>query len=116
MYYKSFHANLALKILFSMLHCLLTVLHQILRLHLEVMHKISSCDYIGKTHLMHASACHVCMCSLNDHDDRCILCWIGRPTFFPGPTIQTCEGPQGPGTMALNSGTVPAIRGPLRPM
>ncbi len=36
--------------------------------------------------------------------------------IFPGPTIQTYEGPWGPGTMALNSGTVPAIRGPLRPM
>ena len=33
-----------------------------------------------------------------------------------GPTIQTYEGPQGPGTMLLKSGTVPEIRGPLRPM
>ena len=33
-----------------------------------------------------------------------------------GPTIQTYEGPQGPGTMLLKSGTVPEIQGPLRPM
>ena len=33
-----------------------------------------------------------------------------------GPTIQTYEGPQGPRTMLLKSGTVPEIRGPLRPM
>ena len=33
-----------------------------------------------------------------------------------GPTIQTYEDPQGPGTMLLKSGTVPEIRGPLRPM
>ena len=33
-----------------------------------------------------------------------------------GPTIQTYEGPQGPGTMLLKSGTAPEIRGPLRPM
>ena len=33
-----------------------------------------------------------------------------------GPTIQTYEGHQGPGTMLLKSGTVPEIRGPLRPM
>ena len=33
-----------------------------------------------------------------------------------GPTIQTYEGPQGLGTMLLKSGTVPEIRGPLRPM
>ena len=33
-----------------------------------------------------------------------------------GPTIQTYEGPQGPGIMLLKSGTVPEIRGPLRPM
>ena len=34
-----------------------------------------------------------------------------------GPiTIQTYEGPQGPGTMLLKSVTFPEIRGPLRPM
>ena len=33
-----------------------------------------------------------------------------------GPTIQTYEGPQGPGTMLLKSGTVPEFQGPLRPM
>ena len=33
-----------------------------------------------------------------------------------GPIIETYEGPQGPGTMLLKSGTVPEIRGPLRPM
>ena len=33
-----------------------------------------------------------------------------------GLTIQTYEGPQGPGTMLLKSGTVPEIQGPLRPM
>ena len=37
-------------------------------------------------------------------------------THIRGPTIQTYEGPQGPGTMLLKSGTVPEIRGPLRPM
>ena len=54
---------------------------------------------------------------------------MGRPglsTFMQGPTIQrihiqgltiqTYEGPQGPGTMLLKSGTIPEIRGPLRPM
>ena len=35
---------------------------------------------------------------------------------YSGPTIQTYEGPQGPGTMLLKSGTVSEIRGPLRPM
>ena len=49
----------------------------------------------------------------NDHDDRCILCRIGRPTFFRDQ--QTYEGPQGPGTMALNSGIIGNL-GPLRPM
>ena len=37
-------------------------------------------------------------------------------TRIQGPIIQTYEGPQGPGTMLLKSGTVPEIRGPLRPM
>ena len=33
-----------------------------------------------------------------------------------GPTIQTYEGPQGPGTILLKSGIVPEIQGLLRPM
>ena len=39
-----------------------------------------------------------------------------RAVHIQGPTIQTYEGPQGPETMLLKSGTVPEIRGPLRPM
>ena len=46
---------------------------------------------------------------------------MGRPPTIQlmhirGPTIQTYEDPQGPGTMLLKSGIVPEIRGPLRPM
>ena len=46
---------------------------------------------------------------------------MGRPPtiqlmHIQGPTIQTYEGPQRPGTMLLKSGTVPEIRGLLRPM
>ena len=48
------------------------------------------------------------------------LLWEGHQqynlTIIRGPTIQTYEGPQGPGTMLLKSGTVPEIRGLLRPM
>ena len=40
---------------------------------------------------------------------------MGRPPTIQlmqirGPTIQTYEGPQGPGTMFLKSGTVPEIQ------
>ena len=59
----------------------------------------------------------MCACSIHV---RCIII-MGRPSTIQlmhirGPTIQTYEGPQGPGTMLLKSGTVPEIRGPLRPM
>ena len=51
---------------------------------------------------------------------RVVHIYIQGPTIqlmhIRGPTIQTYEGPQGPGTMLLKSGTVPEIRGPLRPM
>ena len=57
------------------------------------------------------------MCACVDYFDQ------GRPGLstiqlmhIQGPTIQTYEGPQGPWTMLLKSGTVPEFRGPLRPI
>ena len=43
------------------------------------------------------------------------MCRTCRAVHIQVPTIQTYEGPQGPGTMFLKSGTVPEIQGPLRP-
>ena len=53
-------------------------------------------------------------CVANDHDDKMHFMSDRQAHIFPGPTIQTYEGSTGSGIMALNSGTVPAIRGPLR--
>ena len=41
---------------------------------------------------------------------------IPHTIHIRGPTIEMDEGPQGPGTKGVKSGTVPAIQGPLRPM
>ena len=63
------------------------------------------------------------MCACINYFDHVVFmsdAWAGQAcgtnnTIY-GPTIQTYDGSQGPGTMLLKLGTVPEIRGPLRPM
>ena len=71
-----------------------------------------------------AAFLHACTynyaCSCQTHRQARAVQFMQGPTIqrihIQGPTIQTYEGPQGPGTMLLKSGTVPEIQGPLRPM